>query len=587
MKKWMKIAGLLLFFMLPVAVHAEDYTYTTNNGAITITGYTGVGGAVTITNIINGLPVTSIGNYAFQNCSGLTGITIPAGVTNIGDYAFANCSGLTKVYFRGNTPSISFFSFYGVTRATVYRMSGASGWPTVPNTWSGFPTALWPSLAVNGGTGGGTYAIQQQVQITATPVFGKTFVQWTGVIQYITSTTSATTTVSMPSQAITLTAMYTDTYSITVANPQSLIGSSASFSVGASDPKLTYTWRKNGSSIAGATGSTYSISNTGLADAGTYDVIVSNGTGEVATTLPVQLLVTFMPALPSAKYTYDFLGRLITVEHSAVDRVSYIYDNAHNLTYIYPAFEGSDQNGNGIPDAWEIKFFGSTNVVGANTDFNQNGIIDFLEYAFGYDPASLAAPIQCERASTHCDFRLVVMVPNAQWSVKAEQQAGIVMNPESEISSPAQIQQFLIRVKSTCRRIHRFCHRRCWIWQSCWNMPVTGKTSWIGPCNLIIPSLPCVYNETVIDNRFGATTRLTNGHSSWYLKYQRNKYATQLKFVIQVSEDLKSWQTGTNYFEQDGSPADNLDGTETVTLRPLFNMEAFRKFFARIGVQTE
>ena len=38
------------------------YTYTTNNGTITITGYTGPGGAVTIPGTINGLPVTSIGD---------------------------------------------------------------------------------------------------------------------------------------------------------------------------------------------------------------------------------------------------------------------------------------------------------------------------------------------------------------------------------------------------------------------------------------------------------------------------------------------------------------------------------------------
>jgi len=38
-----------------------QFTYTTNNGAITITGYTGSGGAVTIPSIINGYPVVTIG----------------------------------------------------------------------------------------------------------------------------------------------------------------------------------------------------------------------------------------------------------------------------------------------------------------------------------------------------------------------------------------------------------------------------------------------------------------------------------------------------------------------------------------------
>ena len=87
---------LWLLLTLPAVVEAQ-FNYTTDNGAITITGYTGPGGALAIPATINGLPVTRIGNYAFTVCTGLTSVTIPNGVTSIGDRAFNYCTNLTSV----------------------------------------------------------------------------------------------------------------------------------------------------------------------------------------------------------------------------------------------------------------------------------------------------------------------------------------------------------------------------------------------------------------------------------------------------------------------------------------------------------
>ena len=57
-------------------------------------------------------PVTSIGNYAFWYCSGLTSITIPNSVTSIGDEAFSDCSYLTSITIPNSVTSIGNGAFY-------------------------------------------------------------------------------------------------------------------------------------------------------------------------------------------------------------------------------------------------------------------------------------------------------------------------------------------------------------------------------------------------------------------------------------------------------------------------------------------
>ena len=55
--------------------------------------------------------VTSIGDYAFYGCDGLTEITIPNSVTSIGDDAFRGCGGLTSVTIPGSVTSIGDYAF--------------------------------------------------------------------------------------------------------------------------------------------------------------------------------------------------------------------------------------------------------------------------------------------------------------------------------------------------------------------------------------------------------------------------------------------------------------------------------------------
>ena len=57
--------------------------------------------------------VTTIGDYAFAGCRGLTSITIPDSVTSIGDCAFSGCTSLTSIIIPENVTLIGWGAFYG------------------------------------------------------------------------------------------------------------------------------------------------------------------------------------------------------------------------------------------------------------------------------------------------------------------------------------------------------------------------------------------------------------------------------------------------------------------------------------------
>lgn len=78
------------------STNGHTFTYATNDGLITIAGYSGPGGAVDIPGVIAGLPVTVIGDAAFSRSS-VASVIVPQGITTIGNQAFLQDRSLTNV----------------------------------------------------------------------------------------------------------------------------------------------------------------------------------------------------------------------------------------------------------------------------------------------------------------------------------------------------------------------------------------------------------------------------------------------------------------------------------------------------------
>jgi hypothetical protein len=67
--------------------------------------------------------VKNIDSGAFQFCTALTGMTIPGSLTNIGQNAFYNCTGLTGLTIPGSVTKIGISAFYGCTGLTGVTIS--------------------------------------------------------------------------------------------------------------------------------------------------------------------------------------------------------------------------------------------------------------------------------------------------------------------------------------------------------------------------------------------------------------------------------------------------------------------------------
>lgn len=95
-----------------------SYSLISDKTAVKITEYTGLDAEVVIPAEIDGLPVTYIGDGAFESNKGLASVVIPDSVNTIGWSAFSDCIALTSVTLPANLKKLDPYVFKDCKRLT-------------------------------------------------------------------------------------------------------------------------------------------------------------------------------------------------------------------------------------------------------------------------------------------------------------------------------------------------------------------------------------------------------------------------------------------------------------------------------------
>ncbi|MCH5187283.1 MAG: leucine-rich repeat domain-containing protein [Oscillospiraceae bacterium] len=125
-----KLTKILCTVFMLAALPAVGRAATTSDGIVysvrqdsyvEITKYEGDDTRLEIPGEIDGKPVASIKEKAFQSCTSLKNVTVPNGVTNIGDKAFAGCTSLNMITLPKNAMNIGVGAF---DNTSYYNRSG-------------------------------------------------------------------------------------------------------------------------------------------------------------------------------------------------------------------------------------------------------------------------------------------------------------------------------------------------------------------------------------------------------------------------------------------------------------------------------
>ena len=109
----MLLMTLALMILLGTMAFADtaEFTFTLNaaGDGYVVTGYTGTSATVKVPDWYKQLPVTEIGDGAFQGMTFIKTVSLPSTITVIGEAAFKNCTGLSGVtsYNASAEPPVS------------------------------------------------------------------------------------------------------------------------------------------------------------------------------------------------------------------------------------------------------------------------------------------------------------------------------------------------------------------------------------------------------------------------------------------------------------------------------------------------
>ena len=143
-------------------------TSVTIANGVTSIGNWAFGGCTSLTSVTIPDSVTSIGSYAFSGCKSLTSVTIPDSVTSIGEGAFLNCSSLTSVTIPDSVTSIGRYAFGGCTSLTSVTLPDSV--TSIGNWAFSYCTSLTSVTIPDSVTSIGDYAFSYCTSLTSVTI---------------------------------------------------------------------------------------------------------------------------------------------------------------------------------------------------------------------------------------------------------------------------------------------------------------------------------------------------------------------------------------------------------------------------------